>query len=769
MNKSVLIFGALFLTLALELIPACRADAPAPLNSLRAVSALTNAEAGRGLPVAFKATVTYYKRGDIDLFVQDGDAAIYVETTANWDFKAGDQVLVLGRTRASFRPEIKADKIVYLRHVAVPGAVRANFGQLIRAELDCRRATIHGTVQSANIVSDVGVKSIYLQILMDGGVVDAEMADDGKADLKSLLDSEVEVTGAVAGKFDSKNQMTGILMEVQSSSDVKVLKNATVSPRSLPLTPMDEVIKAYLIQNRTQRVRVEGTVTYSQPGVAVVLQKGDKSLWIKTQYEQPLRIGDEAEATGFPDVQNGSLTLASAEIYDTGTPSKVAPYFASAGGLAIGDHAYDLVSTDGRVLMAVREATQDEYVLVSNGQLFSAIFRHPAHGLDLSLGPMKQIPLGSVVRITGICVLGSGDKVMGPVAFDVLLRSPADLTVIKAPSPYSVRNLSYLIGALLIVLSVVGLRAWQMERRARRQNARSALMEQRRSRVLEDINGTRPVMEIIEEITEMVSLRFLGAPCWCELNDGRVRGNQPKSLNGLRKAEIDIQSRSGSVMGKVSAAFHVATKPAVHERGALSGAAGLIALAIENRRLFNDLQHRSEFDMLTEVHNRFSFENYLAKLIQECEAENRKFGIIYIDLDGFKLINDTYGHQVGDRFLQQVSLRIKHQLRPGDMIARLGGDEFAVAIGNVARPEEVQPIIDRLGACFERQFSVEGNILTGAASLGYALYPVDGRTGDSLLNSADAAMYVAKHSKRKSERQDSAGPQAERLSINRIR
>lgn len=767
MIKSAHIFGVLCLTVAFLLTPSCSATEPTPLNSLRAISALTNAEASRGLPVAFTGTVTYYKHGDIDLFVQDGDAAIYVEITPNRELTTGDQVLVIGTTRASFRPEIKSDRIVYLRHGAAPPAVRANFDQMIRAELDCRRAMIQGIVQSANIVSDATVRTLYLQILMDGGVVDAEMADSGNVDLSSLLDSEVEVTGAVAGKFDGKNQMTGILMEVQSFSDVNVLKHASISPQSLPITPMDEVIKAYSIQDRTQRVRVQGTITYYQPGVAAVLQKDDKSLWLKTQYEQPLRIGDLAEATGFPDVQNGSLILTRAEIRDTASAAKVAPFFAPASDLALGAHAYDLVSSEGRLLMAVREAAQDEYVLVSNGQLFSAILKHPERGSDLALSPMKEVPIGSKLRITGICVLGNGDKVQGPVAFDVLIRSADDLTIIEGPSHFNVRNLSYLIGALLVVLSAVGLRSWHTERRARRQNARLALMEKRRSRILEDINGTRPVMEIVEDITEMVSFRFLGAACWCELNDGRVRGNQPQSFTSLRKVEVDIQSRSGALLGRVSAAFHIATSPSAEEQGTLSVAAGLIALAVENRRLYSDLQHRSEFDLLTDVHNRFSFERHLAQLIDRCAKESRKFGIVYIDLDGFKLINDTCGHQVGDKFLQQVSLRIKHQLRPGDVIARLGGDEFVVAVGNVERQEELYTIIDRLATCFDTPFSIEGNVLTGAASLGCAVYPIDGRTADSLLNSADAAMYVVKHSKRKAE--SAARQQAERFLIDRLR
>ena len=110
--------------------------------------------------------------------------------------------------------------------------------------------------------------------------------------LKELLDAEVEITGAVAGKFDSKMQLAGIMLQVPSLADVKILKPAATKPGSLPITPMDQILDDYSVQDQTQRVRVRGTITYYQPGTALVLQDGERSLWIETQYEGPLHIGE---------------------------------------------------------------------------------------------------------------------------------------------------------------------------------------------------------------------------------------------------------------------------------------------------------------------------------------------------------------------------------------------------------------------------------------------------------------------------------------------
>jgi diguanylate cyclase (GGDEF)-like protein len=125
--------------------------------------------------------------------------------------------------------------------------------------------------------------------------------------------------------------------------------------------------------------------------------------------------------------------------------------------------------------------------------------------------------------------------------------------------------------------------------------------------------------------------------------------------------------------------------------------------------------------------------------------------LIYIDLDKFKPINDTYGHHVGDLFLQAVAARMSRQLLGGDMLARLGGDEFAALVSLRHGRADLDKIVARLEHCFDDPFVVGGYLLNGEASIGFALYPEDGVTKDSLLSAADAAMYETKHSKRQAE------------------
>jgi len=730
--------------------------APVTLTSLDAIHGLSNAEAGKHFPVDFEATVTYFRTDDRTLFVQEGNAAIYLFTARNLKLVPGDRVRVRGITAPSFRPIVETNDIAVLYHGDPPKPIPASYDEMVRIQHDAMLVTVRAVVRSADVVLNNNVRLIYLHMLADGGTVDASVKSGDGSGLKELLDAEVEVTGVASAIFDSKMQQTGVMLHSNTMADVKVLKPAGTSPWTLPVTPMDTILAEYRVRDLTTRVRVHGTITYYQPGVAVVLQDGSKSIWIDTETSDPLQIGDIADANGFPDVHSGFLNLVRGEIQDSHLQAPIEPRPGTWEDLSTSDnvqfgHIYDLVSIEGKVVTEAREAEQDEYVLDTNGHLFTAIYHHSDKASLIPLPPMKQVPLGSMVRVSGVCVELSSNQRNGPVPFNILLRSFDDITVVARPSLLTVRNLVLLVGVLLAVVFAVGARGWAIERRVRRQTASLALIEQRRSRILEDINGSRPLAEIVEEITELVSFKLRGAPCWCQIADGAQLGNRPRNLTGLRIVRNEIPAHTGPALGDLSAAFDALDKPRNNESETLSMAVALTALAIETRRLYSDLRHRSEFDLLTDIHNRFSLDKYLDRQIDETRQNAGIFGLIYIDLDKFKQVNDVYGHLVGDQYLQEVALRMKRQLRGVDMLARLGGDEFAVLLPRVRNRAKVEEIAQRLDRSFEEPFPIEGLVLHGSASVGIALYPEDGVTKDDLLSAADAAMYVAKKTRRRIE------------------
>jgi diguanylate cyclase (GGDEF)-like protein len=748
------------------------ASAQPPLTSLREVRAVTNDQARQGPIVDFPATVTYSRIYEHLLFVQDGNSAIFIRPPNGTQVNPGDRVEVRGKMQPSFQPVVNATSVTLLHHGTPLRPQPATFVQLIQSRFDSMLVTVHAKVRAADLIASGGanpVRSARLQLISEGGHFEANLDSDDAEALKSMLDAEVEITGAAAGKFDDKMQQTGVILYVSSLANITVLKHAATDPWSLPLDPMDRVLAVYHLNDLTPRVHVEGTITYYQPGSALVLQDGQRSLWITTHAREPLQVGDRADATGFPDAHDRMLTLTDGEVRDSHVHDPITPQPVNWHQLGYWSsnspdgHLYDLVAIEGQVVTEVREAAQDEYVLSADGRLFTAIYRHPPSNIGLE--PMLHIPLDSRIRVAGICVIVDANTINPgqEVPFDILLRSFADISVVAEPSWLNTQNLSRLVTILLVVVIIALLYAVSLNRKVRRQTSalkarieseaaferRMAQLEQRRSRILEDINGSRPLAEILEEITEMVSFRLEGAPCWCQVADGARLGHYPADPGTLRLVNVEVPGRSGLSLGALFAGFHPGSLADPSEVEALTIGSRLASLAIETRRVYTDLLHRSEFDLLTDIHNRFALEKHLDKLIETARNSAGMFGLIYIDLDEFKQVNDVYGHRIGDLYLQEVAIRMKRQLRGHDMLARLGGDEFAVLFSMVPNRAVAEEIAHRLEHCFDQPFEVEGYTLRGSASVGLAIYPEDGTTRDSLLCASDAAMYVSKHTKQR--------------------
>jgi diguanylate cyclase (GGDEF)-like protein len=728
-----------------------QAAGSAPLNSLQAIHELTNAEAAKGPPVAFEATVTYFRSYEKTLFVQDKDAAIYVYATTDLNLVPGDRVLIRGTARDSFHPIVASTDIKLLGHGQPPAPIAATYEEMTKAKLDCMYVKARGIVRSAVLRLSSGRKVTKLEVLADGGYISVTMDSSDASKLNGLLDSSVEVTGVGSGLFDGKMQQVGVLIHAQSFDNLKQLSRARADPWEIPLMPMDQVLGSFKTQELSSRVRMKGTLTYYFPTVEAILQDGNRSIRILTPQIDQLRVGETAEAIGIPVVDQGFLTLKMGQIRNTGTAAAVQPVLLSWDEVASGKHAFDLITIEGTILTQVREHAQDIYTIAVPGKhVFSASIRHPYVYQFGDTTPPPQMPHilpGSKIRVTGVAQLDDGNPYNGAVAFSVLMRSFDDITVVAPPTLLNVRNLVILVGILVLVVVAIGLRGWVVERRMRRQIAAVAYTERRRGKILEDINGTRPLAEILGEITELVSYKLGGSPCWCKLAEGQTLGNSPASTEGMRVQSVEISAHTGQALGTLCALFDARANQRTDELETLSMAGSLSVLAIETRRLYSDLLRRSEFDTLTNVRNRFSLEKQIDREIERAEMTAGTFGLVYIDLDHFKSINDKYGHKTGDIYLQEVSVRMKKQLRGVDTLARIGGDEFVALVPDARCAADVEEIAHRIERCFEEAFCIEGNTIAGSTSTGFALYPGDGTIKDALLHAADAKMYAAKNSK----------------------
>ena len=163
----------------------------------------------------------------------------------------------------------------------------------------------------------------------------------------------------------------------------------------------------------------------------------------------------------------------------------------------------------------------------------------------------------------------------------------------------------------------------------------------------------------------------------------------------------------------------------------------------ELKELQEQLKHMAGHDLLTGLPNRALFLEHLEQTIKEARRDSAMFGVVFIDLDGFKEINDTYGHEAGDTVLKKVAHTLSEVIRDNDIVARLGGDEF-VGIFNVAHERDTDIIREKIIALLPREIHCSAYDIMIHYSLGMSLYPEDGNTLNILLQKADHAMYRQK-------------------------
>jgi diguanylate cyclase (GGDEF)-like protein/PAS domain S-box-containing protein len=158
------------------------------------------------------------------------------------------------------------------------------------------------------------------------------------------------------------------------------------------------------------------------------------------------------------------------------------------------------------------------------------------------------------------------------------------------------------------------------------------------------------------------------------------------------------------------------------------------------------LEHIAHYDPLTNLPNRVLLADRLQQALNQCQRRQKMLAVVYLDLDGFKDVNDRYGHRVGDDLLVTVSQRMQDAVREGDTLARVGGDEFVAILVDLVQMADCEQVLDRLLTAASKPVYVDDLELTVSVSMGVSLYPQDGSDAELLLHNADQTMYTAKQS-----------------------
>jgi diguanylate cyclase (GGDEF)-like protein len=219
----------------------------------------------------------------------------------------------------------------------------------------------------------------------------------------------------------------------------------------------------------------------------------------------------------------------------------------------------------------------------------------------------------------------------------------------------------------------------------------------------------------------------------------------PMSAHALQAAMSAPVRERGEVVGALTVASYTQGRRfTASEREALLAFAETASLALTDARMVANAMHDSVHDALTGLANRVLFMDRVNHALESARRRPRSIAVLFLDLDNFKLVNDSMGHSVGDDLLMGVADRLRHALKTGDTVARFGGDEFAVLVEDVRSEADATKVAERILGSFARPFALRGRELFVTASIGIAVSDLGVQDGEALVRNADAAMYRAK-------------------------
>ncbi len=219
-------------------------------------------------------------------------------------------------------------------------------------------------------------------------------------------------------------------------------------------------------------------------------------------------------------------------------------------------------------------------------------------------------------------------------------------------------------------------------------------------------------------------------PVHCAIQQGKTCRLPPNSI---------ILRRDGA-----SIAVEDSVSPISGKDGRVIGAVMVCRDVSATRAEENALRHRAHHDFLTDLPNAVLLNDRITQSIAMARRYNKKLAVLFMDLDGFKLINDTRGHAIGDQLLRSVASRLKASTRKSDTVSRKGGDEFVILLSEITHAEDAAHSAQKIISAMTAEHWISGLKLPVSASIGISIYPLDGLDAETLLKSADEAMYQAK-------------------------
>lgn len=627
---------------AQSVIPSPQVGKLPTLTTARQAHSLTNEESMRAYPVHLQGVVTYfdpdYGTGVAATFIHDDTGSIFVEQTSKLagQLFVGALVDVRGVSApGGFGPIVKYPQIRIIGRAPLPQhPPRVSLANLKTGAYDAQWVEVEGSVHQVIEYSH----AVVLHLEMQDGPIGIIMIKDPHSTYSNLAGAQVRIHANAAPTMNADGQMIGVHLQAPNLSALQVIEPAPSDPFAGPYIPVNQLLQWEHFTTPMHRVHLRGNVTLQWPGTLLCIRDATRGICAQTNQATPVAVGNLVDVAGFAETDNNAPVITDAVYRSAGNSHLVAPKSATAEEILRGGSGSELIQIDGQ-LIGYDLATSEVTLQLSSGDaVFPAILPKSLAGNGVSAWR-----IGSRLRVTGICsvrIIDIQSNVRAGVAvnksFRVLMRSPADVTVLEQPSWWTPAHaLIVLALALTATLCVLG---------------------------------------------------------WVVI----LRRRLEQQANLLRESE------------------------------------GLF-------------RHMALHDALTGLATRLLLQDRLNIALESARRHRNGLAVLMVDLDRFKEINDTYGHQAGDEVLRVTANRLLRSARKVDTVARMGGDEFVVLLPHLNEPQAAVRIAAKITETLAVPIPFEGRDIPVSASIGVCAAAAGEFDTDAFLRNADAALYRAKN------------------------
>ena len=729
------------------------------LRTVNAVERLSNAAAARALPVELQAVVTY---SDLEwglLFVRDSTGSIFVNAHGTTKaYAPGTRVLVDGETDpGDVGPVVAQARIQVIGHESLPDPVQKSVAELNAGAADNSLVASEGVLHPCE--QDIG--RVCFRLIDGKKTAWVIVAHPDGPPAQGLIGATVRITGVSGVRLDAAKTRVAAQIYVNSLEDVKVEEAPLNDPFSSPPNPIGSLNTSEADQRFAHQIHIRGTITWKSPERFIV-QDNTGGISVQTAKGVVVHPGSIVDLVGF--INRGVLTpllLSDSMMRLSATQPKkdaIVTLNLTAQEILKQSLTGRRVRVRARLLSQTATATGYVYVLEDGDQRFAATLLR-----NDSTREIIGLARNSLLELTGVPVIQGGTP-QWPASLMILIESPSDMVVLEASSWLTLKDrLGILFGMTACVIATL---VWvrMLRRTVRKQTAmirarlESELQMETRYRRLFERNlaavfswrsdGT--IVDCNMAFVKMLGLRsreeLIGRSYW----DFEIDAVEREQLRGSL-TEDALSNRDASLRrddgGKVDLLMNISPLDAPDGVTFETTAIDVTQLRhhqAELQRAKDAAVFESLNDPLTGLPNRRLLMDRLSFLLEKARRDGTMIALLYMDLDGFKLVNDSLGHPVGDALLVQVADCLRSWVRENDILARLGGDEFMVILDRLQDREDATLVAENLLDAISSPFHVEGHDLAIGASIGICIFPDSASDGEEMMRKADSAMYAAK-------------------------